>query len=45
MNLYSLTLQMSTMVNQAIYGNFSGARKHEIVVAKGTPHFSIFKFI
>lgn len=35
MNLYSLTLQQSTAVNKAVYGNFTGPKKHEIVLAKG----------
>lgn len=35
MNLYSLTLQQSTMISQAISGNFSAPKKYEIVWAKG----------
>lgn len=35
MFLYNLTLQKPTAIVQAIYGNFSGAKAHEIVVARG----------
>ncbi|SBT82679.1 splicing factor 3B subunit 3, putative [Plasmodium ovale] len=33
--LYHLTLQKPTAITRAAYGNFSGPRVHEIVVAKG----------
>ena len=35
MFLYSLTLQKSTAITQAVYGNFSGPKSHEIVAARG----------
>lgn len=35
MYLYNLTLQRSTGIVQAIYGNFSGPKAQEIVVTKG----------
>ncbi|CRH02775.1 splicing factor 3B subunit 3, putative [Plasmodium relictum] len=33
--LYHLTLQKPTAITKAVYGNFSGPRAHEIIVAKG----------
>ncbi|CRG96985.1 splicing factor 3B subunit 3, putative [Plasmodium gallinaceum] len=33
--LYHLTLQKPTAITRAVYGNFSGPRAHEIIVAKG----------
>lgn len=35
MYLYSLTLQQSTAIQKAIYGNFSAPKAQEIVVSKG----------
>ena len=35
MHLLSLNLQRSSAINMAIYGNFSGPKNQEIVVAKG----------
>ena len=35
MFLYGLTLQTTTRVHLAIYGNFSGAKAQEVVVSKG----------
>jgi len=35
MYLYNITLQRPTAIVQAIYGNFSGAKSHEIVVSRG----------
>jgi len=35
MHLYSLTLQRCTAINCAVFGNFSGPKQHEIVVARG----------
>ena len=35
MHLYGLTLQRSAAINSVAYGNFSGAKLHEIVVAHG----------
>ena len=35
MHLYSLTLQNSTSIIKAIYGNFSGPKALEIVVSRG----------
>ncbi|KAF8819386.1 putative splicing factor 3b, subunit 3, partial [Cardiosporidium cionae] len=34
--LYNLTLQRPTAIPQAIYGNFSAPRAHEILVSRGT---------
>ena len=34
MHLYSLTLQKSSGITAALYGNFSGARQQEIIVAR-----------
>ncbi|KAF5357416.1 hypothetical protein D9758_005852 [Tetrapyrgos nigripes] len=36
MHLYNLTLQTPTAINQAIVGNFSGARQQEIIASHGT---------
>ncbi|KAL6056108.1 Splicing factor 3B subunit 3 [Balamuthia mandrillaris] len=36
MHIYSLTLQKSTAITHAIFGNFSEARAQEIVVARGS---------
>ncbi|KAK7053156.1 pre-mRNA-splicing factor rse1 [Paramarasmius palmivorus] len=36
MHLYNLTLQPPTAIDQAIVGNFSGARQQEIIVSHGT---------
>ncbi len=33
--MYSLTLNQPTLINNSVYGSFSGANKHEIVVSKG----------
>lgn len=35
MYLYSLTLQQSTAIQKAIYGNFSAPKAQEIIVSKG----------
>ena len=35
MYLYSLTLNQPTLLNNSVYGSFSGANKHELVVSKG----------
>lgn len=35
-NLVGLTLNRPGAANSAVYGNFSGARHHELVLAKGT---------
>ena len=35
MHLYALTLQRSTAINGAVYGNFSGAKVQEFAVARG----------
>ena len=35
MNLYSLTLKKSSMINQAIYGNFSSPKAQELVISRG----------
>ena len=35
MHLYSLTLQKSSCITQAIHGNFSGTKQQEIIVARG----------
>jgi len=35
MYLYNLTLQSPTSIVQAVYGNFSGSRGTEIMVARG----------
>jgi hypothetical protein len=35
MYLYGLTLQRSAAINCVVYGNFSGPKLHEIVVAHG----------
>jgi splicing factor 3B subunit 3 len=35
MFLYGLTLQRSAAINCVAYGNFSGPKLHEIVVAHG----------
>ncbi|RDX46072.1 hypothetical protein OH76DRAFT_1531965 [Lentinus brumalis] len=36
MHLYNLTLQAPTAISQAIVGNFSGSRRQEIIVSRGT---------
>ena len=36
MYLYNLTLQQSTAISQAIYGNFTAPKAQEIVISKGT---------
>ena len=36
MYLYNLSLQQSTAITQAIYGNFTAPKAQEIVVSKGT---------
>ena len=36
MYLYSLTLNQPTLINNSVYGSFSGPNKHEIVVTKGS---------
>lgn len=36
MHLYHLTLQPPTAINQAVVGNFSGARQQEILVSHGS---------
>ena len=41
MNLYSLTLQKSTGINQAVYGSFSAPKAQELVVSKGK-HLEIY---
>eukprot|EP00954_Amorphochlora_amoebiformis_P026667 1380673-Amorphochlora_amoeboformis.AAC.1 len=35
MHLYGLTLQKSTAITSAVYGNFSAPKAQEIVVARG----------
>ena len=35
MYLYSLTLNQSSLINNSVYGSFSGPNKHELVVSKG----------
>ena len=35
MHLYALTLQKATGISKAIFGNFSGPKAQEIVVARG----------
>jgi splicing factor 3B subunit 3 len=35
MYLYQLTLNQSTLINNSVYGSFSGANKHELVVTRG----------
>src|SRR5437870_2608005 len=35
MYLYHLTLQRATGIVQAVYGNFSGPKTHEIIVNRG----------
>ncbi len=35
MYLYSLTLNQSSLINNSVYGSFSGANKHELVLSKG----------
>lgn len=35
MFLYSLTLSQATAINHSVYGSFTQANQHEIVVAKG----------
>jgi hypothetical protein len=35
MFLYGLTLQPSSSIHTAVYGNFSGSKAHEIVASKG----------
>jgi len=35
MHMYALTLQRSAAINCVAYGNFSGPKLHEIVVAHG----------
>ena len=35
MFLYNLTLQPGGSVSQAVYGDFSGDKQHEVVVARG----------
>ncbi|CAD8154884.1 unnamed protein product [Paramecium pentaurelia] len=42
MQLYSLTLQKSTGIQKAIYGNFSGPKAQEIVVSK-VKHIELLK--
>lgn len=36
MFLYNITLNPTTAINQAIYGNFSGTKQQEIIVARQT---------
>lgn len=36
MHLYHLSLQPPTAINQAVVGNFSGARQQEILVSRGS---------
>ncbi|CAO0802797.1 unnamed protein product [Mucor circinelloides] len=36
MFLYNITINPTTAINQAIYGNFSGTRQQEIIVARQT---------
>ena len=36
MYLYNLSLQQSSAITQAIYGNFTAPKAQEIVVSKGT---------
>lgn len=35
MHMYALTLQRATAINSSIYGNFSGTKQQEIIVARG----------
>lgn len=35
MYLYQLTLNQSTLINNSVYGSFSGAKQHELVVTRG----------
>ncbi len=35
MYLYSLTLNQASLINNSVYGSFSGSNKHEVVVTKG----------
>jgi splicing factor 3B subunit 3 len=35
MYLYSLTLNHSSLINNSVYGSFSGPNKHELVLSKG----------
>ena len=35
MFLYNLTLQRSTGITHAVYGNFSGTKQQEIIVSRG----------
>jgi len=35
MYLYSLTLNQASLINNSVYGSFSGPNRHEIVVSKG----------
>ena len=36
MQLYNLTLQKATNVTHAVHGNYSGEKKQEIAVARGS---------
>jgi splicing factor 3B subunit 3 len=35
MFLYSLTLSQATAINHSVYGSFTQANQHEIVLSKG----------
>ena len=35
MHLYALTLQKSSGITSALYGNFSGPKQQELIVARG----------
>jgi hypothetical protein len=35
MYLYSLTLNQASLINNSVYGAFSGPKRHELVVTKG----------
>jgi len=35
MYLYSLTLNHASLINNSVYGSFSGANKHELILTKG----------
>ena len=43
MYLYSLTLNQASLINNSVYGSFSGVNRHEVVVTKGAKVLEILR--
>eukprot|EP00736_Rhodelphis_marinus_P009852 Rmarinus@m.3227 len=43
MHLYNLTLQKASAITHSVYGNFSGAKQHEIVVSRAAKTLELLR--